>query len=235
MVIPQSLTITEAYQLQHEIARLRQERGERIIGYKVGCISRAIQEQLGVGEPVFGRLYATEVVRSPAQLSAQRYPHLAIEGELAVRLSQDLSSPLQTESEIPDAISSVFPVIELHRYSLFKECPPVLQLIVSSGMQAGLVLPEDEARYSSPTDRGDRLCVLLNGEAVDSVRLDDSLESAVTSLKWLNSKLAEFGLGLTKDQIVLTGSPMRLFPVGAKTRIVVTAASLGQSRAEVLD
>ena len=34
------LTTVQAYALQAEIARLREQRGERIIGYKVGCTSR---------------------------------------------------------------------------------------------------------------------------------------------------------------------------------------------------
>jgi hypothetical protein len=39
------LTIPQSYELQNEIARLREERGEKIIGYKVGCTSKSIQER----------------------------------------------------------------------------------------------------------------------------------------------------------------------------------------------
>src|SRR2546428_676692 len=44
---PLDLTTVQAYALQAEIARLREERGERVIGYKVGCTSAAVQQQLG--------------------------------------------------------------------------------------------------------------------------------------------------------------------------------------------
>src|SRR5712691_10215721 len=89
---PIDLTTVQAYSLQAEIARLREERGERVIGYKVGCTSRPIQVQLGVKEPIFGRLWGTECHPSGVYLSSARYANLAVEGEMAVRLSKDLPS-----------------------------------------------------------------------------------------------------------------------------------------------
>ena len=41
------LSIEQSYELQFEVARLRQLRGERIAGYKIGCISHTMQDQLG--------------------------------------------------------------------------------------------------------------------------------------------------------------------------------------------
>src|SRR6516165_3790867 len=54
---PIELSIAESYEIQNEVALLRERRGEKIIGYKVGCTSPAIQEQLGIREPIFGRLF----------------------------------------------------------------------------------------------------------------------------------------------------------------------------------
>ena len=45
---PLDLTTVQAYALQAEIARLRGQRGEKVIGYKVGCTSAAVQQQLGI-------------------------------------------------------------------------------------------------------------------------------------------------------------------------------------------
>ena len=114
---PVNLTIPQSYELQSEIARLREARGEKIIGYKIGCTSKTIQEQLGVSEPIFGRLFDTGCFPSGVRLSYARYANLAVEGELAVRLSKDLAGPSPTEQECLDAIAAVFPVIELHHCS----------------------------------------------------------------------------------------------------------------------
>jgi hypothetical protein len=37
------LTVGESYALQFEVARLREARGERVAGYKIGCISPVMQ------------------------------------------------------------------------------------------------------------------------------------------------------------------------------------------------
>ena len=51
------LNVAEGYELQSAVAELRQRRGERIIGYKVGCTSPKIRAQLGIDHCVTGRLY----------------------------------------------------------------------------------------------------------------------------------------------------------------------------------
>jgi 2-keto-4-pentenoate hydratase len=139
---PLDLTTVQAYALQAEIARLREERGEHVIGYKVGCTSGAIQTQLGVREPVFGRLFDTECHPSGVHLPSGHFANLAVEGELAVRLGKDLSSQAVSEEECRGAIESVFPVIELHHFVLHSASSHGVQLIASGGMHAGFVLAE---------------------------------------------------------------------------------------------
>src|SRR5882724_9268188 len=63
------LTLDDAYLLQRAVAQLRIGRGERCLGYKVGCLSSSIQEQLGLSEPVCGYLWQTEAVTSGSRLT----------------------------------------------------------------------------------------------------------------------------------------------------------------------
>ena len=42
------LDVQQGYELQNAVAELRYQRGEQLIGYKVGCTSSAIQEQLKI-------------------------------------------------------------------------------------------------------------------------------------------------------------------------------------------
>ncbi len=230
---PLDLTSVQAYALQAEIARLREQRGEKVIGYKVGCTSRVIQEQLGVDEPIFGRLFDTECHPSGVHLSSARYANLAVEGELATRLSKDLpNEPLSVE-ECREAIAEVFPVIELHHYVLPGAWPPGQWLIASNGMQAGLVLAEAETRCSGLGSFAHSLSIRINEVVVGAVGDDASLTRPIESLRWLASHLAQFRLHLRKGQVILTGSPMKLYPVAPGSRIVVEAPPLGKSWVEI--
>src|SRR6266705_2975168 len=94
------LTLDDAYLLQRAVAQLRIARGERCLGYKVGCLSSSVQRQLGLCEPVCGYLWQTEAIVSGSRLTYEplgsgkecRFVNLAIEGEIALRLGQDVSA-----------------------------------------------------------------------------------------------------------------------------------------------
>ena len=75
------LTIEEAYRLQIRVAALREQRGERVAGYKIGCVSEEVRRQLGLAHSVFGHIFASELHPSGARLDGHRYRGLAVEGE----------------------------------------------------------------------------------------------------------------------------------------------------------
>src|SRR4051794_17479924 len=74
------LTIAQAYALQRAVADLRERRGESVMGYKLGCTSPAIQEQLGIGQPILARLFDSGFSPDGSRLPHARFANLAIEG-----------------------------------------------------------------------------------------------------------------------------------------------------------
>ncbi len=229
---PVDLTILEAYEIQSAVARLREQRGERVIGYKVGCTSKVVQRQLGIDQPIFGRLFSTDCFRSGAELSYASYANLAIEGELAVRLCGDLSTASLADEECLAAIETVFPVIELHNYVLRSARPSCAELIVNNGMHAGFVLPEEATRRFDPADFEKGLSIRINDVEVAAGAVLEG--GPVGSVRWLAGRLGKFGHRLSRGQIILTGSPAKLIPVAAGSRIVVEASLLGRCCAEIV-
>ena len=230
---PLNLTTVQAYALQAEVSRLREERGEKIVGYKVGCTSRTIQAQLGVKGPIFGRLFDTERHLSGVRLSSARYANLGVEGEMAVRLSKGLPSCPFSAEECREAVAELFPVIELHHYVFPMGWAPGQWLIASNGMHAGFVLPEAESRCAGLANFAHKLSIRINEAVVGAVEDAASLICPIESLRWLAGQLAQIGRQLHKGQVVLIGSPMPLCPVAAGSRVVVEAPPLGASRVEI--
>jgi 2-keto-4-pentenoate hydratase len=230
---PPDLTTAQTYALQTEVVRLRERRGEKVIGYKVGCTSRPIQAQLGVTEPIFGRLFDTECHPSGARLSSARYAGLAVEGELAVRLSRDLPGEAVSTEEAREAVAEVFPVIELHHYVLPGAWPHGRWLIASNGMHAGFVSAEAETRCSGLANVAYNLNIRINEVVVGLVEDAASLTCPIASLRWLAGRLAQIGLRLYKGQVILIGSALKLYPVAPGSRIVVEAPPLGASCVEI--
>jgi len=223
------LTLDDAYLLQRAVAQLRIGRGERCLGYKVGCLSSSIQEQLGLSEPVCGYLWQTEAVTSGSRLTYEpggsseecRFVNLAIEGEIALRLGRDVSADTTIDQSIHDCVECWFPVIELHN-AVFRGLRPTSQeLVAGNAMHAGFVAPSFQRDSSlSELDRAE-IRVEIDGRLIETKRLADLPGGPLGSVRRLASLLRPTKERLKKGDIVLTGSPGRLLPIAGTCAIAV--------------
>jgi 2-keto-4-pentenoate hydratase len=210
-----SLTSAEAHQVQMLVAGLRESRGEPIAGYKVGCVSEAVQQQLGISEPVFGHLFASEAHRSGIELDADSFDGLAIEGEFAFRLAED-------------SIGAAFAVIELHNY-VFRApaARRAEELIANNAMQAGIVLPSDEPPcHELESLLTETISVIRNGSLLGAASGCALPGGPLASLAWLAARLKDMGTSLRPGHIVLTGSPLPLYTVAPGDTVEVTCGRL---------
>jgi 2-keto-4-pentenoate hydratase len=191
-----------------------------------------VQRQLGIDEPILARVFDTGCFLSGEQLSYSRFANLAVEGELAVRLGQNVSASSAGADEWRAAIASVFPVIELHHYVLRSPQPSLVELIASGGMHAGFVLSvqKTEAGLSDL----ESLSVWIDDERIGIVSGAEVAGLAIRSVGWLAGRLAELGLTLASGQVVLTGSLLPLYTVRPGSRMVAALAPLGRSSAVIV-
>ena len=59
----------DALIVQSKVARLREKRGEEIIGYKIGCVSKDTQKKMGFTQPACGYLWKSELYSSGVVLN----------------------------------------------------------------------------------------------------------------------------------------------------------------------
>jgi 2-oxo-3-hexenedioate decarboxylase len=92
---PQALAlgvgIDGAYRVQAALGE-----GRKSIGYKLGLISPAKQNQMGISSPIYGRIYAEMLLQDPVHLGQFVQPRL--EPELAVVLKDDLPPEATSEA-----------------------------------------------------------------------------------------------------------------------------------------
>ncbi len=225
------LTLEEAYALQGAVAALRRARGEHHVGYKVGCVSPAIRNQLGLDQPVRGCLWAGERHVSGACLEATRYVHLAIEGELALQLRRVPSSQMR-EEELCDCIEWCFPVLELHQAVFHGRVPTSQELVAGNAMHAGFVVPTGDALARSAMSvrpifdqlRRHEIQVELNGQPVEATSVDQLPGGPLGSLRWLAASLEAGHERFMPEALVLTGSPGQLVRVGPGLRVAARGA-----------
>ena len=196
------LSLAAAYELQDAVAKLRVASGDRLIGYKVGCTGPGTTQQFGMQGPIRGRLFESEVRRHGEALNFGDFAHLAIEGEMAVRIGADRT------------IAAAFPVIELHHYVFRGVRKALPELVANNGLHAGLVLPRHDWLSSKAYIEGTgALSVRINDRLIASGELWSMSGGARSSLQWLRRQLADTAADLSPGDIVLTGTPLGLYPV----------------------
>lgn len=201
------LVLDDAYRVQIETARLRVLRGEAITGYKIGCVSAAVRRQLGTEHAVFGHLFESEIRTSPARLRCDEFCRPGIEGELALILDDDIDDLHGLREDPTRFVRSVFPVIELHHYIFRGPSPSAAEIVANNALQAGIVVPE--ARATAGTANPLDIKVTIS-DRVEEAATVDPLET----IHELASRLAVFGIKPKAGEILLTGSPLPLYPVG---------------------
>jgi 2-keto-4-pentenoate hydratase len=224
------LDVAQGYELQSAVAELRCDRGERLIGYKVGCTSPVIRAQLGIEHCVTGRLYDSEKHSSGAVLPRKGFANLAIEGELAVELSREPAEKDFSGVEIPACVARIFPVIELHNLMMRGEQPSAGELIANNAIHAGFVAGSG-IRPSDISSEGfldlSALSIFADGRLLDECAGPALIQTINSSLKWLTEVVRDRGDRLSAGQIILTGSIPSLIPIAEDCGIRVDAPPFG--------
>jgi 2-keto-4-pentenoate hydratase len=221
------LTIDQAYRIQLGLIRRRCETGEQQIGWKVGLTSKAIQEQFGFDEPVFGCvLHCSENGRvfGPHELISPGF-----ENELCMRLGRDLSGTISVQ-EARAAVDVVYPSLEM----IETRGPFTAQIalaLADNAQQKTVVLG---APVKLPDILGSiEAKVYVNGALVGSGTGDAVLGNPLNSIVWLAGKLGQYGRTLKSGEIIMTGSFTRQFPMAAGDQIRTEFSGIGSVQASI--
>ena len=132
-------TEKEAYQIQELSIKKRYERGEKMLGVKLGFTSKAKMEQMGVHDMIWGRLTSKMLVQGNGSISMDKFIHPRAEPEICFLVKNDIKKAI-TKEEIKDYIIGVAPAIEIidSRYQNFKFS--LEDVIADNCSSAGFVL-----------------------------------------------------------------------------------------------
>ena len=80
----------EGYRVQRAVHDLLLPQTGALVGYKIGCTSKVMQQYLDIPHPCGGGVFARGVHESGVRLRAADYVRVGVECEIAVRLARDL-------------------------------------------------------------------------------------------------------------------------------------------------
>jgi 2-keto-4-pentenoate hydratase len=221
------LSIAEAYEVQDLVSKKRQEKGERVVGFKVGCTSNAIRKQFGINEPINGRLFQPHIMDSKAMIDYNNYVNCAIEPEMVFKIGKDLKGEGLSDQELINSIAYVSPGIELHNFKFWVEPPTIQELICSGGILAGLIVGEQKVDPRKLLFKDEIFSVYKDLNLITSAPSSEIMGGPMHSLRWLVSFLTKKGKILKKGSLVIPGSPVKLVNIDQDTTLKITIDRVG--------
>ena len=216
---------SDALILQSTVSKLREKRGEKIIGYKIGCVLKETQKKMGFTQPAWGTLWQSELHYSGVTLSKKNYSNLAMEAEFGVILNRDLKSENITIEYILDSIESIYPLIEIHNLVFHGDAPYGAELLANNAIHAGVILgPKNNLPNNNQiTD----LKLIYDKKIIDSWSNKKWPRDMLSEVTWLVNEQAKIGSVLKKGDLILTGAYGFPVPINEKKIIEATSSAFG--------
>ena len=223
------ITNEEALIIQSNVAKLRENRGEEIIGYKIGCVSKNTQKKMGFTQPACGYLWKSELYSSGIELNKKDYTNPAMEAEFGVILNRDIKPELASYDYILQSIEGIYPLIEIHNLIFYGNEPYGAELLANNAIHAGVVLgPETKL----PIDKIEtNLKLIYDNEIIDTWVNKKWPHDMLSEIEWLAKELAKKRIYLKKGDLILTGAYGFPVPINDKKLIEVTSSAFGDVNA----
>src|SRR5260370_37245685 len=211
-----------AYRIQEQGVALRLERGEKIVGYKMGLTSAAKRAQMNLGAPIYGGL--TGAMRVSGPLRAADGIHPKIEPEIAFITARELRGNILRDEALK-ACSGVAPAMDVldSRFVGFKlfSLPDVVADNCSSWR---FVLGEPK----KPRDVGGlRVRMIVDGVLKQEADSNAISGHPLESLVQLVAMLHAHGRPLPAGSLVLAGAAPAAEPLRPGMRVDLEVEHLG--------
>ena len=222
-----SLTVEDAYQIQLEIVRCKLAEGKKIIGKKVGLTSVAMQKMLNVEEPDYGHLFDTMQIENGATIKMDSLLSPKVEAEIGFVLAEDLTGPNITYLDVMMATKYVVPTLEIIDSRVTDWKIKLIDTVADNGSSAKFVVGEEETTLDLVNLRTTSMVLFKNTELQATGAGAAVFGHPAHAIAWLANKLAEFGITLKKDELILPGALSSAVSVVAGDTIEARFGKLG--------
>lgn len=219
------MTMDDAYEVQKAIYRGKLKQGRKVIGWKIGLTSKAMQYALGIDIPDSGILFDDMLFSNGATVPKTRFIQPRIEAEIAFVMKAPLAGENVTREDVIAATGYVAPAIEIldtriERVDQKTGKPrTVLDTISDNAANAGIVLGDERQAIDAYDLRWVGAIATRNGEVEETGLGAGVLNDPVESVVWLARRMAQYGQSIEAGQIILSGSFIRPVECPSGTRI----------------
>ncbi|MBE7618225.1 2-oxo-hepta-3-ene-1,7-dioic acid hydratase [Komagataeibacter sp. FXV2] len=212
--------LDDAYAIQAGWIKRKIAAGRRVIGWKIGLTSRAMQSALNIETPDSGVLLDDMMFEDGAHIPAGRFIQPRIEAEIAFVMKTPLRGADVGICDVLDATAYVAPALEILDTRIVRvdretgRARTVIDTIADNAANAGIVLGGQAIRTGDVDMRWMGAIVSRNAVVEETGLGAGVLNHPVRGIVWLVRRLAAYGQGIDAGHVVLAGSFIR--PIEAR-------------------
>lgn len=221
------LDLETAYRIQDETLRRRLDRGEQLIGVKLGMTSVVKQRRMGIDTPLVAWL--TDRMRQPADglVEISRFIHPRVEPEIVFIMADRLAGPGVTAEQALAAVGAVHAGAEIVD-SRFADFSFALADAIADNASAAAFVIADKGVAPADIDLvNETVLVEQDGVAVDSATGEAVMGHPAQALALAANELHRRGLAIEAGQIVLTGGITDAVTMKPGSMVSFTFGTLG--------
>jgi 2-oxo-hept-3-ene-1,7-dioate hydratase len=214
------MTMDDAYAVQAAFVARKRANGRRVIGWKIGLTSKAMQQALAIDTPDSGVLLDDMLFEDGAVIAPDRFIQPRIEAEVAFVMKAPLAGPGVTVFDVLAATAYVTPSLEILDTRILRTDPTtgkartIVDTISDNAANAGVVIGGRAMRPDDVDMRWMGAIVSRNAEVEETGLGAGVLNNPARGIAWLANRLATYGDRIDAGQIVLAGSFIR--PIEAR-------------------
>ncbi|WDU64054.1 fumarylacetoacetate hydrolase family protein [Pseudomonas poae] len=203
------------------------QQGRRIVGRKVGLTAVAVQAQFNVNQPDFGVLFEDMRIADGGVLAPSSMLQPRAEAEVALVLSQDITSPTATVQDIIAATSHAVAAIEIVDSRIADWNITFADTVADNGSSARFVLGKETRALEGLDLYTCGMVLEVNGSIASVGAGAACLEHPLKAAAWLARTLAIAGEPLRAGDIVLTGALGPMVTLKPGDRVEAKIGGLG--------
>jgi 2-keto-4-pentenoate hydratase len=229
------INLNLAMKIQAQYVQIISKEYGPVIGYKAGLTNSAVQKQFGVPHPLRGTLLKKMLLKNGTAIDAKFGVMPLLEGDLILRVSNDLINQAKNKEEVIQYIDAAIPFIELPDIIYSKDVKINGPALAAINVAARYGIIGDPILVSSSPEwmerlRNFKLRIIDENERVLSEGTGSDLsDHPLNVVLWIKDSLTAEGKRLKKGDLLSLGTITKLMPAqpGTKIRAIYTGLDLG--------
>ncbi len=209
------IDMDDAYAIQSALAEAKLAQERKVIGWKIGLTSKAMQYALNIDIPDSGILFDDMAFDSGATVPKGRFIQPRIEAEIAFVMKAPMAGETVTRADVLAATDYVAPSLEILDTRILRNDPTtgqarnVFDTISDNAANAGIVLGQARHAVDAFDLRWVGALTFRNDEIEETGLGAGVLNDPVESVVWLACRMAQYGQRIEAGQVILSGSFIR--------------------------